>query len=239
MLGQLLEFSLTARPIAPALQFYRTLGFEELPGGDLLATPHVAVWDGTATLGLHDTEPDEPALTFVRPELGHYLRGLRHAGIELESQRLGDEVFNEATFLDPNGQRVVLLEARTFSPAVWRADRVAACGKLVEYALATPSIEASRTFWEKLGLVCVASGDEPHPWARLTGHGLTLGLHRTTAFRTALRYAAEPLAGRVEYLKAKGLEVRFGSPLAMSRHDSATVPGPCGTPMFLINEDSR
>jgi hypothetical protein len=236
VLGQLLEFSLTASPIAPTLEFFRALGFEELPGGDLLATPHVAVWDGTATIGLHDHELDEPALTFVRPRLGDHLRGLRHAGIELEYQRLGDDEFNEAGFRDPNDQLVVMLEARTFSPGVWHPGRVAACGKLVEYGLATDSIEDSRAFWEKLGFACVAEGVEPHAWARLAGHGLTLGLHRTTAFKTALCYASHPLQGRVEYLKAKGLDVRLGTPLKSARRDSACLRGADHMPIFMLDD---
>lgn len=236
MLGQLLEFSLTARPIAPALELFRALGFDELPGGDVLATPHVAVWDGTATVGLHDRELDEPALTFVRPGLGEHLRGLRHLGVELEYQHLGDDRFNEAGFRDPNDQLVVMLEARTFSPGVWHAGRVAACGKLLEYALATHSIEDSRAFWEKLGFTCVAEGNAPHEWARLAGRGLTLGLHRTTAFRTALCYASEPLDGRIEYLRAKGLDVRAGTPLRAGRRDSATLRGPGDMPIFLLDE---
>lgn len=238
MLGRLLEFSLTASPIAPALEFFHTLGFEELPGGDLLATPHVAVWDGSATVGLHDRELAEPALTFVRPSLVDYLRGLRHAGVDVEYQHLGDDEFNEAAFRDPSDQLVVMLEARTSSPGVWHADRVAACGKLVEYSLATHSIEGSRAFWEKLGFVCIATGDEPHAWARLAGHGLTLGLHHTTAFRAALCYASHPLEGRIEYLKAKGLDVRYGTPLRSAKRNSASLLGPGDMPIYMLDEAS-
>lgn len=233
MLGRLLEFSLTARPIAPALEFYETLGFETLPGGELLSTPHVAVWDGTASIGLHDHASDGVALTFVRPELASHLRALRRAGIELTSEQLGEDRFNEASFSDPNGQRVVLLEARTSSPGVWHAGRVPVCGKLIEYSLATHSIEESCEFWERVGLVRVASGDAPHDWARLEGHGLRLGLHRTSRFEAALSYYATDIAARADYLEARGIEVRRGVPLG--RRDSAVLPGPCDLPIFLLD----
>jgi hypothetical protein len=196
----------------------------------------VAVWDGTATVGLHDRALDEPALTFVRPGLGDYLRGLRHLGVEIEYQHLGEHEFNEAGFRDPNDHLIVMLEARTFSPGVWHPGRVAACGKLIEYGMATHSLEGSRSFWEKLGFVCTAEGDEPHPWARLAGHGLTLGLHQTTAFRTALCYASHPLEGRIEYLKAKGLDVRFGTPLRPAKRASACLRGPGDALIFMLDE---
>lgn len=236
MLGQLLEFSMTARPIAPALEFCRSLGFEDLQTGDFLDTPHAAVWDGTMCLGLHDKEFDSPALTFVRPDLGDYLRGLRRLGIELAFSQLADDEFNQAGFLDPNRQLVVLVEARTFSPAVWDDERIAACGEFLEYSLATHSTEESQAFWERLGLVVIASGDAPHDWVRMQGHGLVLGLHRTTAFHSALSFKAASLDARVQYLQAKGLRLRRGTALSLDRRASATLLGPLETPIFMFGE---
>jgi hypothetical protein len=239
MLGQLLEFSMTAHPIAPALEFCHALGFEDLQTGDFLVTPHAALWDGTMSLGLHDREFDSPALTFVRPQLSEHLRGLRHLGIELEYAQLADDEFNQAGFLDPNRQLIVLVEARTFSPAVWDTERVAACGTFLEYSLATHSIEESQTFWERLGLTVIASGDAPHDWVRMQGHGLVLGLHQSTAFHTALSFKAPNLDARVEYLQAKGLQLRRGTALSLGRRESATLLGPMETPIFLFGESDH
>ncbi len=106
MLGQLLEFSITASPVASALEFYRSLGFRELPVGDILSGPYAALWDGAITLGLQEREFDSPTPTFVRPDLKNYLRAFRRLGIELQFAELADDRFHEAGFLDPNGHKL-------------------------------------------------------------------------------------------------------------------------------------
>ena len=69
MLGQFLEFSISTGSLGPEHQFYRSLGFQELPAGDVLDAPYVALWDGAVTVGLHTAEFEGTKLTFVRPEL--------------------------------------------------------------------------------------------------------------------------------------------------------------------------
>ena len=59
MLGQFLEFSFAARPLAAAFEFYRSLGFTPIPVGDQLRDPYVALFDGDVAVGLHDR--DQPS----------------------------------------------------------------------------------------------------------------------------------------------------------------------------------
>src|SRR5262245_31677622 len=121
MLGQFLEFSLSAEPLARAFEFYRSLGFQPVTVGDQLEHPYVALSDGGVAIGLHARPQDGPLLTFVRPQLRDYARALRRAGIELEQAALADDEFNRVLFADPSGQRVALLEARTFAPSEWNS----------------------------------------------------------------------------------------------------------------------
>jgi len=80
MLGQFLEFSFAAQPLAKAFEVYRSLGYRPIDVGDQLRDPYVALSDGTVTVGLHEREQPGPRLTFVRPRLRDYVRGdsLRH-----------------------------------------------------------------------------------------------------------------------------------------------------------------
>lgn len=237
MLGRLLEFSVTADPIAPALAFYRALGFQELAGGDWLDQPRVVVWDGQICIGLSGRGLPGTTLTFVRPNLADHLRALRRHGIELESAQLGDDRFNEASFADPNGQRVRLLEARTHSPGGWDRSKVSACGDFAEYSVATHAIDDSIAFWSRLGFDEIARGGQKRPWARMRGCGLSIGFHQCAGFRAALSYRSSKLPARLEYLGAKKLEPRPGSPLTARTADSATLLAPDGTRLFLLAEN--
>src|SRR5882672_8971595 len=141
MLGQFLEFSFAAQPLAKAFEVYRSLGYRPIDVGDQLRDPYVALSDGTVTVGLHEREQPGPRLTFVRPRLRDYVRGVRRIGIEIEHAHLADDEFNEVVFSDPSGQSVALLEARTFAPVEWEGRHVTACGEFLEYSVATDSVE--------------------------------------------------------------------------------------------------
>lgn len=236
MLGHFLEFSIPAHPVSLALEFYRSLGFKELASGDILPWPYAPVWDGAATIGLQDVELGAPTLTFVRPELKAHLYPLRRAGVELEYSQLAEDKFNQAAFLDPNGQLVVLLEARTFSPATWEDSNVGACGEFLEYSLPTHSVEDSGTFWSALGFEAAAEGTKPHRWLRMAGHGVAIGFHESARFPSGLSFRSPALEARIQYLNAKGIELQRSAPPAADPSLSATIRGPDGMHLYLIED---
>ena len=233
MLGQFLEFSLSAEPLAHAFEFYRSLGFQPVTVGDQLEHPYVALSDGGVAIGLHSRPQDGPLLTFVRPQLRDYARALRRAGIELEVAALADDVFNQVLFADPSGQRIALLEARTFAPGEWNSHNVRACGEFLEYSIPTHSLERSRAFWETFGFAVVAQGELPQPWLRLAGRGLVIGLHQA-GFRPGLSFQSEQLDARLEYLRAQGVDSKPGAPVAAHGQQSATLACPDGSSIYLV-----
>jgi hypothetical protein len=233
MLGQFLEYSLPANPLAASFEFYLALGFVSIPVSDTLPHAYVVLFDGALTVGLHDREQSGAHLTFVRPGLRDYVRPLRRLGIELHHERLRDNEFNSVSFVDPGGQEVELIEARTFPPASWSPSNVAACGTLLEISLPTAELAASSRFWQTFGFAPVASGEAPHPWQRLAGRGLAIGLHETH-FRPGLSFRCDDLAARGDYLRAKGLALRSGNPLADRAQHAATLTAPEGTSLYLF-----
>ena len=233
MLGQFLEFSLSAEPLARAFEFYRSLGFQDVTVGDQLEHPYVALSDGGVSIGLHSRPQDGPLLTFVRPQLRDHARALRRAGIELEQAALADDEFNRALFADPSGQRIALLEARTFAPGEWNRHNVRACGEFLEYSIPTHSLERSRAFWERLGFHVVAQGESPQAWLRLAGRGLAIGLHQA-GFRPGLSFQSEQLAARLDYLRAQGIDSKVGAPVAERGRESATLSCPDGSSIYLV-----
>jgi hypothetical protein len=238
MLGQFLEVSIPAHPVPPALEFYRSLGFMELTTGDILPWPYAAVWDGNVAIGLQDVELSGPALTFVRPELKAYVHPLKRVGVQFEYSQLADDQFHQAAFVDPNGQLVVLLEARTFSPDTWEESNVASCGEFLEFSIATHSVEESTAFWAPLGFETIARGAQPHAWARMTGKGCTIGFHESAQFPAGLTYLAPDLKARIEYLKAKGFELKRNAPIAVDASSATTLRAPEGMPLYLVERSS-
>jgi catechol 2,3-dioxygenase-like lactoylglutathione lyase family enzyme len=233
MLGQFLEFSFAARPLAGAYEFYRSLGFASIAVGDLLRDPYVALFDGDVAIGLHERDLPGPVLTFVRPQLRDYVRALRRAGIAIEQAHLADDEFNHVALADPNGQAIELLEARTFAPGEWNSQNVSACGRFLEYSVATHSIAESREFWEPLGFALLDEGQSPHAWVRLKGRGLVIGLHQAR-FQPGLCFRSAQLEARLEYLRAKGHTVRPGGPHSERIREAAMLSAPDGGAIYLV-----
>ena len=75
-LGQFLELSVPATDLAASLDFYLRLGFSELRVNDIRPGSYAAVTDGQIVIGLHGVGLEEPALTFVRPDLARHARAL-------------------------------------------------------------------------------------------------------------------------------------------------------------------
>jgi predicted lactoylglutathione lyase len=238
VLGQFLEFSISAQPLAPSAAFFESLGFREAATADTLAHPYAAFFDGCVTFGLHERDTVSPTLTFVRPDLKNYARALRRLRIELDEVQLADDEFNRVAFRDPSGQTVVLLEARTFTPGTWEPHDVCASGTFLEYSVPIEDLGATRAFWEALGFAAQAEGGTPHAWVRLGGHGLTLGLHEAH-FQPGFAFLAPQLDARTEFLKAKGWAPRRGAPaLVIAAHDKrASLTAPDGTTLYLFDGD--
>jgi len=238
MLGQFLEYSVAAQPLAASFEFFRSLGFTSIPVGDTLPDPYVVLFDGAITVGLHDRQQAAPQLTFVRPGLRDYVRPLRRLGIEVTDEHLRDNEFNSVAFTEPGGQEILLIEARTFPPGEWDTHNVAACGEFFELSLPASELQTSSRFWQSLGFALAASGEAPHRWHRLVGRGLTVGLHETH-FSPGLSFRCDGLQGRLEYVRAKGITTRAGTPLADRGQPSATIVAPDGTQLYVFEKGAQ
>ena len=215
MLGQFLEFSFAARPLAAAFEFYLSLGFRSIAVGDLLSEPYVALFDGAGR--------DRPART-RRPESDTDVRAAAAAATTFARIRrarrwrwstcTSPTTNSTGRLLDPSSQAVALLEARTFPPGDWNPRNVSACGEFLEYSIPTDSMSCVASVLGSARLRAGRRRRSPHAWLRLDGARAYLGLHETR-FRAGLALpVAKHLDARVDYLRAKGIGVRDGGPLA-------------------------
>lgn len=212
--GRFLELSVPTGDILKSLAFWRALGFAELPTGDIRRHHYAVVTDGAVVIGLHAGGIEEIALSFVRPNLAKQVQALEESGREFEFVRLGAEDFHEAALRSPDGQLIVMMEARTFSPGAADESLAPLLGRCVEISLACRDPEASRAFWEAAGFIADEPGDGGD--TRLVAPGVALSL-RESARRAppALRCATPPDQAVLSGLDAQGI--------AVSRESQATV----------------
>lgn len=236
--GQFLEFSVPTPDIQDSLNFYCALGFCELSVGDVRDYHYGVITDGRIAIGLHADGLDEPALSFVNPDVATYLRRVVPAGEKLVFSRLGDEMFHEIGVRTPDGQLLVMMEARTFSRTHLSDLPAPVTGRCVEIILGCGDIADAVNYWTDAGCVTnIDALEEPlTDRVEILAPGLRLGLRTTLpGGQMALRFAPDDLQQTLERLRQIGVPVRPTGDACSCR-----VTAPEGTHLDLvqINIDS-
>jgi catechol 2,3-dioxygenase-like lactoylglutathione lyase family enzyme len=161
VLGRFHEIGISTDDIRASVEFYERLGFTQAETNDTWAHPYGVLTDGRIHIGLHEHKFPSPSLTFVHADIAAHAAGFESRGIELSMRRTTDDVFNEIGFLDPAGQMVTVLEARTYSPAAREAGSL--CGYFTEYSIPASDFETAQKFWEPLGFVATEEPRIPRP----------------------------------------------------------------------------
>ena len=240
MLGRFLEFSVETSDIPASLDFYGKIGFSQAKVGDAWDYPYAVVTDGRICVGLHQTSPATPTLTFVKPDILRQVAELESSGIELQVRRLGDAVFNEIAFLDPGGTMVRLIEARSFSPSQRKATRTSSCGYFEEIALPTSNLEGAKAFWEEAGFVGMDEQDPTLPHVSCTSDFVDIGLYDARVIgQPMLIFDADDIHTRVSKLAAAGVEPARDLPSALRGTPAALFVAPEGTRVLLRGSTDR
>jgi hypothetical protein len=237
-LGRFLEISVHTPQIQESLEFYESLGFVQAPVGETWTHPYAVVTDGHLFLGLHGMLAASPTLTFVLPQLVHSVQRLKDAGVSFDSESFADDAFNAATFRDPAGLHVQLLEARTFSPPPLDGPVTSACGYFAELGLPVRQLPAVRTFWEAIGFVALDEQTEPFPRTPLTSESLNIAAYRSRALRHAvLTFEDRDMGERLARLKERGHIVSDEMPDALDAAANGVLIAPEGTRLLLLQSE--
>lgn len=224
--GRFLELSSPVGDIKESLDFYRILGFTELATGDIRTHHYAVVTDGRVAIGLHGGQFQEPALSFVKPDLAVHARTLEAEGIELTFQRLGSEDFHEIGFYSPDGHLVVLTEAPTFSLGQLSDKPEPVLGHSTEISLGSRNLARSVAFWHAVGLIPDIDGDTDK--VALFATGIQLGLRDDLREREpVLRFEPPDLEIVTAFLENKQFAVR-------SVPEGVQVTAPEGTVLLLV-----
>lgn len=234
MFGRFLEVSLNTDDIAASVQFYERLGFTQLTTGDTWPHPYGVLTDGRLCIGLHQRRGPAPLLSFVRPELAQHMPGLRAAGFEPHSARLGESDFHELQLRDPAGQDIALLEARTYSPARG-AQPGSLCGWFSSYSMPAADPDATQAYWERAGFVALELPDEPLLQLALTSDTLTLTLHPPRLLPDPLLVFSDArMPERIARIAAGDIDTGGMLPRGLDPRANALIDSPEGVRLLLL-----
>ena len=244
MPGRFHELSIATADIRASLDFYTTLGFWQAPTGDAWPHPYAVVTDGRAVLGLHQAA-DFSAITFIHPDVAAVAGSLSAAGVALTLRRTDPEVFNQIEFADPAGQKIRMVAARTFSPALPAtegpavdgpaADGKSQLGDFAHYGMPARDPAGVAAFWESLGFVALPEVEEPYPHQDLTSDGIDLALHAPRLLPApALVFCDEQMAARIGRLREAGVEFATPLPRCLAPEGNALLEAPEGTLLLLL-----
>jgi catechol 2,3-dioxygenase-like lactoylglutathione lyase family enzyme len=184
-------------------------------------------------LGLHAV-PDVAALTFIHPDVRAAADSLTDTGVHLALRQTDPERFNQIEFADPDGQRIRMVAARTFSPAD-APERTSACGYFAHYSLPARDFAATAAFWESLGFVALPQGDDPYPHQDLTSDGIDLALHSPRLLPApALVFCEEDMPQRISRLKEAGVRFAHSPPRGLAPTQNVLLEAPEGTLLLLL-----
>jgi hypothetical protein len=238
VLGRFLEYSVPTDAIRSSVEFYERLGFSQAETRDVWPHPYGVLTDGRIVLGLHQHPGREASLTFVQQDVARRSAELERNGIEILYRHTSAEAFHEIGLVAPSGQRITVLEARTYSPASRSAAVTSLCGYFTELSLPATDFEAARRFWEPLGFVATGEVEEPYPRLTLTSDHLNLAFHlRRTLASPVLVFADPDMAARIAHLRDLGVDSGRKLPSGLRRGGNALIEAPEGTLLLLLAEE--
>jgi catechol 2,3-dioxygenase-like lactoylglutathione lyase family enzyme len=233
VLGRFLEISVRSSDIPESLAFYESLGLVQAPVGDAWHHPYAVVTDGRLHIGLHAREFESPSLTWVQPGLAAHAPRLEALGIEFACVRLGEDALHELGFVDPAGQSVTLLEARTFSPPAISPTHQTRLGYFEEFGLPTADLERSAAFWDALGFVTFDPVRMPFARIVAAGRDLNVGLYDVDLRSPVLTFSDPAMPERIAALRDQGHRFVERLPRGMNPRENALLEAPEGTWLLL------
>lgn len=235
LLGRFLEISVAVDDILASIAFYEALGFVQTMAAECWPHPYAVLTDGRLFIGLHQTRRHPIVLTYVQPDLPCHVARLQAVGLTSETAQLSQETFNHVSLIGPGGQRIVVVEARTFSPPSVDTLQESACGYFTEFGIPVRTLAEASAFWETLGFVALEETLVPFTRRSLTSDRLNLGLYQTRALRQPVLTFEDPqMEQRLELLRQRGFSLTDEMPDALDATTNAVLTAPEGTRLLLL-----
>jgi catechol 2,3-dioxygenase-like lactoylglutathione lyase family enzyme len=238
VLGRFHEIGISTADIRASVDFYERLGFSQALTADTWSHPYGVLTDGRIFLGLHQNPFDSPALTFVHADVARYARELESHGVKLAYQHTAEHEFNSIGLKDPAGLMLVLIEARTFSPALRGPERVSLCGYFEEFSIPCTDFAAAKAFWESFGFVATEVTDLPYPHLALTSDHLGIAFHAPRILdRPTLVFREHGMHERLAKLRDLATGTWRDPPNGLDSRSNALLTAPEGTQLLFLDEE--
>ena len=236
MFGRFLEIGIATTDIVASVQFYERLKFSQLITTDAWTHRYGVLGDQRARLGLHERDIPSPAPTFVLPDLKHSLRHLLRAKLEPQLTDFGEESVHRVLLRDPGDNPVMLLEARTYSPAApGTLAEQSLCGYFSHLSLPQSDFAAARDFWERGGFVAMSEEERPYPHLPLTSDHLSLAFHQPRTFDAPLLvFECADIAATAARLRELGITPSTHMPRGVDRPKALLIEAPDTTALLLL-----
>lgn len=232
MLGRFLELALVTADPGVGWNELRQLGFADATSGDIWTHAYGVVACEDLAIGLHARGDEPMSLVFVRPQVAQLERDLSARFIEVESVRLGSDVFNELGFREPGGTLLRVIEARTFSPPSELPEQTA-LGRFRWISLPCTDLADAQGFWERLDMD-VRQHDVP--WPGIAVEGLPIAYHESGSLRLPALIFDGRAALDDHALLAAGASIARPLP-ALRTHGHRVLRSVEGMTMILLGTD--
>ena len=237
MLGRFHEIGIQTKDIRASVEFYERLGFSQAETGETWTHPYGVLTDGRIHLGLHQRSFDSPALTFVHADVARYATELAALGVKLAYQRTGEHEFHSIGLRDPNGQMVVVVEARTYSPVSRGPERTPLCGYFEEYSIPSSDFAPAKAFWEPMGFVATEEAELPYLHLPLTSDHLDIAFHRPrTQDGPMLVFRDHGMREHLAQLRDLEIGTWLAPPPGLDSQTNAVLQAPEGTALLFLEE---
>ncbi len=220
-LGEITAFTITTPDLDKSLQFYQLLGFAELMRSDF-PFPWIQVSDGAILIMLRKSDDPYIALTYYAKDIAASVQVVEDAGVVFTETPAAGDMVKRYVFQSPDGLTVSLVNIMDgfkappgptmlnmpqedyFNPEKYVNKT---CGLYGEFAHPVKDLEASLSFWEKLGFIALSKTPGAQPWAILSDGLSVVGLHQTTEFDyPVITYFAADMKAKIDQLIQNGLQ---------------------------------
>ena len=220
-LGTVTEITITSADLGQSLSFYQHLGFREC-----LRSPYPFSWiqitDGALLIMLRLDSDPYIALTYYSTEIDRVISGLKDAGVAMneipgpgkmtklyQMQSSDGHHVTLSTHVDgftqPAGATLLKMPQQDYMDPDKYENKT--CGVFGELAYPVADLNASISFWERLGFVVISKFTSPYPLAILSDGLAIVGLHQTTDFtQPTITYYAKDMKEKIEKLRPSGIK---------------------------------
>ena len=229
MLGRFLELALVTDDPGADWSALQRLGFADAAIGDIWTHPYGVVACEGLAIGLHARGDEALSVVFVRPDVAALERELSARLLDVESARLGSDVFNELRLREPGGMLLRVIEARTFSPPPELPERTA-LGRFQKVSLPCADLAEAQGFWERLDLEVHAGSAL---WDSIAVQGMPIAYHDSAACKEIALLFDARTASDDQALRAAGATKSKPLP-ALRGHEHRVLRIVDGVTMILL-----